>query len=93
MIQDATGGETEKEITTLLIAGGPQGDGTSCPGGHGIIVVLMSLDVSPKLKLAMFGVVNLCANNNCPWAESRRDSVIRREAVEPKDARVHNFNN
>jgi hypothetical protein len=43
---------------------------------------LMSLDIGAELKLAMFGVVHLGANNNCAWAEGIGDPIVGGEAVE-----------
>jgi len=91
-IEAPSGGQTVEVVSTLCIASGSQGNGTSGPGRHGIIMLLMNLYVGAKLKLAVLDIVNLRPNNYLSWTQSIRNATCCRKRVKPESTIVYEFN-
>eukprot|EP00978_Attheya_sp_CCMP212_P037935 scaffold183156_cov29-Attheya_sp.AAC.4 len=56
-IDSPAGGEAEEIMPSFSIPSGPQGDRTRGPPCHGVVMLLVRLDVGAELELAMLGVV------------------------------------
>ena len=54
-------------------------------------MIFMSLCIGTELKLTMAAKVKGAPNNDCSWAESRRDSMCSWKAVQPKITGVDHF--
>ena len=90
-IEDPASTQTEKIIATLFVPSRASGDGPSSARGHGVIMVLVRLDVGAKFKLTVANVVNLSASNNSTRTEGGRNPIGGRKCVKPKIACVYHF--
>ena len=74
-----------EEISDLLVAGGAHCDCANCYWIHRIIMLLMSLEVLPKLDPAVRVVVDCFSGNNGPGTDSVLDAVFVGKCVDPED--------
>ena len=58
-IDSTIGGQAKEVISTLDVAGQTKGKGTGGPRHHGVVVLLVGLDVHAKFQLAVLCVVQL----------------------------------
>ena len=52
---------------------------------------LMSLDVAPKGKAAMFVVIQIETHHKHSWADSVGHAIMSQKHVEPEDAGIDHF--
>ena len=86
--QMAAGGKAHKVVASLTIASGVKGNGTISVRLHRVIMFLMGLDVAPKLKAAVFVIIQIKTHHKHLEAESVRHAIMGGKHVEPEDACV-----
>jgi hypothetical protein len=76
--------KAHEKISPLCISWGAQRNGTCGLGEHGVIVVVMCFNVSPKLEFTVFIIVNMLANYNGAGTILSGDAVQVGKAVQPE---------
>ena len=71
-------------VAALAVSSGAERQSLEGPGLHGVISVLMGVNVLSKLKEAMFGKLDGLARNHGSWAKHSGYAILGREDVDPE---------
>jgi hypothetical protein len=90
-VESPAGHQAIEIIPALLITSWSEGKCPNSTGGHGVVVLLVSLDILSEFDPAMFIVVDVEAGDNGAGTERLGDSQTMGESIEPEDGEKYHL--
>ena len=91
-IDNPSCGQTEEIMPTLHVPSGTHCQCPHCSGTHGVVMLLMSLNVFPIFVFAMAVEVNRLSCHDGPGTQVLRHTILWWKGVSPEHGVLHHFN-